>query len=307
MPDICSVLSCPVCGGNLVREGKSLLCRNTDKVHTFDVSKEGYVNLLPPGRGRNSKSGDEAEMIRARTAFLETGAYDKLPDKVAALISRFVPKDSSECITVVDSGCGEGYHSIRFTKGVADITGRDVLLAAFDASKAGAAHAAKAAYRCGVAPKGGIGEDFDGKALASFMTGNIFSLPLKEGCADAVVSMFAPLAWEEMSRILKEDGIVVVTASGKDHLSEMREVIYKEVIKKESSPTVGEGFEEVYRTGVKYKITLGSGRDIMNLFGMTPFCHRTPAEAVMRLEAIEKLTLTVDTDYYVFRKKNKPN
>ena len=301
MPDICKILSCPVCGGDLTREGKSLLCRSTEKVHTFDGAKEGYVNLLPPGRGRNARSGDEAEMIRSRSAFLETSSYDKLSDEVASLISKFAPEDTST-ITVVDSGCGEGYHSIRFTKGISDITGRDVLLAAFDASKAGAAHAAKAAYRAGVAPKGGVGEVFDGRALASFMTGNIFSLPLKESCADAVVSMFAPLAWEEMSRILGEKGIVIVAASGIDHLTEMREIIYKEVIKKESSVKVGDGFEEVCRTNVKYKITLDKSCDIMNLFGMTPFCHRTPAEAVKRLSETESLTLTVDTDFYVFRK-----
>lgn len=302
MPDICTVLSCPVCGGDLTRERKSLLCRSTEKVHTFDVAKEGYVNLLPPGRGRNARSGDEAEMIRSRSAFLETSSYDKLSDEVAALIAKFVPIDESSQITVVDSGCGEGYHSIRFTRGLSDLTGREVLLAAFDASKAGAAHASKAAYRKGVSPKGGVGEAFDGRALASFMTGNIFSLPLKENCADAVVSMFAPLAWEEMSRILKDHGIVVVAASGTDHLTEMREIIYKEVIKKESDVKVGEGFEEVYRTNVKYKITLDKSCDIMNLFGMTPFCHRTPAEAVKRLEEAESLTLTVDTDFYVFRK-----
>lgn len=302
MPDILSILSCPVCGGALVREGKSLLCRSTEKVHTFDVAKEGYVNLLPPGRGRNSRSGDEAEMIRARSAFLETGAYDRLSDEIASLIARFAPFRESAPLTVVDSGCGEGYHSIRFTKGVLDLTGRDVLLAAFDASKSGAAHGAKAAYRAGLSSKGGVGEAFDGKALASFMTGNIFSLPLRDGASDAVVSMFAPLAWEEMSRVLSEDGIVVVSASGRDHLTEMREIIYDEVIKKDSSVTADGGFSEVYKTNVKYKITLDSSSAIMSLFGMTPFCHRTPAEAVARLEAKKSLTLTVDTDFYVLRK-----
>ena len=41
-------LRCPVCGGMFGREPSLLRCSNG---HCFDLAKEGYVNLLPPGKG----------------------------------------------------------------------------------------------------------------------------------------------------------------------------------------------------------------------------------------------------------------
>jgi len=303
MNDICSILACPVCGGDLKREGGSLLCRATEKTHTYDVSKEGYVSLLPPGKGRNSRSGDEAAMIKARSNFLETGAYDKISDSIAEIIAKYAPRRTDLPLTVIDSGCGEGYHSIRIAKESARIAKYPVRLAAFDASKAGAAHGAKSAVRQAVSPKGGVGEYWESDALVSFMTGNIFSLPVKDSCADAVVSMFAPLAWEEMSRVLNGDGIVIVAASGEDHLYEMREIIYRDVIKKAPSPTVGEGFSEICRVSVRYSAALDGSDTIMALFGMTPFCHRAPREGADRLREKDKLTVTVHTELFVYRKQ----
>lgn len=303
MNDICSILACPVCSGELKREGASLLCRTTSKVHTYDVSRDGYVNLLPPGKGRNSRSGDEAAMIRSRSAFLETGAYDSISDAIAELICRCAPRRDGHPITVIDSGCGEGYHSIRIARESARISGEKIMLAAFDASKAGAAHGAKSAARCALSPKGGVGEAWDGDVLISFMTGNIFSLPVKDRCADAVISMFAPLAWDEMSRILSDDGIVVVAASGEHHLYEMREVLYKDVITKAPCPTVGDGFEEICRRTVRYQTELAERDTICALFGMTPFCHRSPREGAERLCEMEKLTVTVHTELFVYRKQ----
>ena len=43
-------LVCPVCGRKLERKDKSFVCEAS---HCFDISKEGYVNLL---HGKN-KSG----------------------------------------------------------------------------------------------------------------------------------------------------------------------------------------------------------------------------------------------------------
>lgn len=302
MSNICSILACPVCGGELTREGGSLLCRQTEKIHTYDVSREGYVSLLPPGKGRNSRSGDENAMIRSRSAFLESGAYDNISDSIGVLIDRFAPRHAVGALTVIDSGCGEGYHSLRIAKKSCELSSDHIMLAAFDASKAGAAHGAKAGARAGLSPKDGVGAEWDRDILVSFMTGNIFSLPVKAGCADAVVSMFAPLALDEMSRVLADDGIVVVAASGEDHLYEMREIIYNDVIKKAPSPKMGDGFTEVCRETVRYKTHLRDSDTIMALFGMTPFCHKAPREGAERLRERKELTVTVHTELFVYRK-----
>ena len=295
------IIRCPLCAAPLERVGKSLVCTGSEKRHTYDVAREGYVNLLPPGKGKNAHTGDDAAMVRARMEFLSTGAYEKLSDEVARLIG--VCTDGGE-VTVIDSGCGEGYHTCRFTSALRD-AGRRVRTAAFDASKHAAAAGAKRAVREALAPKDGAGAPFGGDAQAAFAAGNIFALPVADSCADAVVSMFAPIAWEENGRVLKDGGILVVAASGEDHLIEMRQFIYDEVIKKAPEVTPADGFEEVCRSSVRYARELGTSAEIMALFGMTPFCYKTPREAVERLSALEKLTVTVHTDYFVFRRKER--
>ncbi|MBR5446876.1 MAG: methyltransferase domain-containing protein [Clostridia bacterium] len=293
------ILVCPLCASPLHREGRSLVCVGGARRHTYDVAKEGYVNLLPPGKGKNAHTGDEAAMVRARSEFLGTDAYGRLSDEVARLILENVQSDD---VTVIDSGCGEGYHTCRFTSAVRD-AGRRVYTAAFDASKHAAAAGAKRAVRSALSAKDGVYADFNGDAVCAFMAGNIFSLPVAESAADAVVSMFAPIAWEENRRVLKDGGILVVAASGEDHLLEMRQVIYEEVIKKAPEVVPAEGFEEISRSSVRYTHDLSSSAEIMNLFGMTPFCYKTPREAVERLSAKESLSVTVHTDYFVFRCK----
>lgn len=42
-PALAQALRCPVCGGPLLLVGRSLRC---PKAHSFDLAKEGYVNLL---------------------------------------------------------------------------------------------------------------------------------------------------------------------------------------------------------------------------------------------------------------------
>ena len=293
------ILNCPLCASPLEREGGILVCTGGEKRHTYDVAKEGYVNLLPPGKGKNAHTGDDAAMVRARIEFLSTGAYEKLSDEVARLIHGCVPFGD---VTVIDSGCGEGYHTCRFTSALSGF-GRRVRTAAFDASKHAAAAGAKRAVREALAAREGVGAPFDGDAQAAFAAGNIFSLPVADSCADAVVSMFAPIAWDENRRVLKDGGILVVAASGEDHLLEMRQFIYDEVIKKAPEAVPADGFEEVCRSSVRYTHSLASSAEIMNLFGMTPFCYKTPREAVERLSALESLAVTVHTDYFVFRCK----
>ena len=64
--DFSPFLICPHCGGALQREGGSLLCDGrTGRKHCYDIAAAGYVNLLPPGKGGNAHTGDDAGMIAA--------------------------------------------------------------------------------------------------------------------------------------------------------------------------------------------------------------------------------------------------
>ena len=97
---------CPICRKTLEREGMRLVCESN---HSFDIAAKGQVNLL---RAFGSSHGDNADMVKARRQFLESGAYDPMRKAVAALLDAYMPKGG----VLLDSGCGEGYYTEEFAK-----------------------------------------------------------------------------------------------------------------------------------------------------------------------------------------------
>ena len=69
--------------------------------HSFDISRQGYVNLVPG-------PGDSAEMVDARENFLAAGHFARLSAALAEA-TRGVPARGA----VVDIGAGTGHHLAR--------------------------------------------------------------------------------------------------------------------------------------------------------------------------------------------------
>ena len=97
-------LTCPVCGGALHREERSLRC---GAGHCYDLARQGYVNLLRTNRSKDKRHGDDKRMVAARTAFLDAGYYAPLRDAIAAAATEYTTGDAG----VLDAGCGEGYYT----------------------------------------------------------------------------------------------------------------------------------------------------------------------------------------------------
>lgn len=279
-----SNLICPKCSASLTLDGKSLKCGG-ERIHSYDLASSGYVNLLPPGKMNNAKTGDGKDMLRARLAFLSAGYYDIISNSVADMIAAHLERKNK--ISIIDAGCGEGYHLCNITSRLTDKF--QVSAIGVDASKHGADMGAKAARA---------------KALTVFFAaGNIFSLPVADKSADALISMFAPIAGEEAARVLSDDGILVVCASGVRHLWEMRSIIYDSPRENTKGIRCPEGFEVIDEREVCTKVFLPDSETIQNLFTMTPFYHRCPHEGRERLMATEQLEVTVQATVQVFRKK----
>ena len=144
------IFSCPVCKRQLLTEGRVYKCESG---HCFDISKEGYVNLMPSTKSFDS-SGDDKEMVRARTAFLDGGYYSPLRERVAELIKSLCPGSP----VILDAGCGEGYYTSLYSELSPDTFGIDI-------SKSAVRHAAK---RC---------------KEAFFAIGSVYHMPvLDESC-----------------------------------------------------------------------------------------------------------------------------
>ncbi len=294
--NILEILRCPICSGVMQRIDKTIKC---EKGHSFDIAKSGYVNMLPPGKESNAHTGDEREMVRARVNFLAKEYYSEISRTLASIISEY-GNFSAEEITVCDMGCGEGSHTCRIAGELCRITERNVMVLGFDASKYAAECASKLSRARGYMPSLGIGCADSREVSAYFMPANIFRLPTVESSFDAAISMFAPIAGEEAARILKPHGILAVAASGRDHLIEMRNVIYNDVRLADFVPPTQSGFKPIATKNLRYRTEIESPEDIWNLFMMTPFYYKTNAEGRERLLALDHLTVTVDVNYFLF-------
>lgn len=179
-------LRCPVCGAPLHLEHRSLDCPGR---HSFDVAKQGYVNLLGHGVPAHA---DTPEMVAARDRFLSAGHYDPITNAVAHAV-----RDARRILEV---GAGTGHHLAR----VLDHTPSAQGMAA-DISVPACRRSAKAHPR-----------------MASVVADTWAGLPLLDGAVDTVLCIFAPRNPTEFARVLTAGGRVVVVLPRPDHLRELR-------------------------------------------------------------------------------------
>lgn len=265
-----SVLRCPVCGAGVSDRQSSLVCLGK-KMHCFDFASAGYVNLAP---SKASGAGDDAELIRARTAFLDAEYYRPIADAVCAILEKYCPFG-----TVVDAGCGEGYYSMKMAENGSKIIGIDL-------SKRGILHAAKRAKRSGLP--------------ALFAVAGIFDIPVADCCADAVVSLFAPVAEAEFKRILKPNGVLIIAGAGPAHLYSLKRVLYETPYLNEARADLPTGMQCLEQQRLSYAPTV-DGQSLQHLFAMTPYYYRTPKEGVARLAATKQLDVDVELEISVYR------
>lgn len=262
---------CPKCGLPLVENGISALC---PKKHSFDRARAGYYNLLLSASG--GTHGDNAEMVEARRAFLDTGAYKPLSDKVSELAARYISGGA-----VLDIGCGEGYYTDAIYRA---LSGRGVTVSAFDISREACKRAAKRNKEIEL-------------AVAS-----AYKMPVADGSFSGAVNMFSPLAVEEVFRALMPGGIFIMAVPGENHLFGLKRATYKTPYKNELSDTALEGFRLIDSSHIEYDLELKTNADVRALFMMTPYAYRTPPEDKERVLSLASLSTEVDFWVFVYKK-----
>ena len=101
-------LMCPLCGNPLTRQERAWVCENR---HSFDIARQGYVNLLPVQQKRSLQPGDTKEQVASRRAFLDGGFYAPIREELCR-----IAKDHGCAGPILDIGCGEGYYSAHLAK-----------------------------------------------------------------------------------------------------------------------------------------------------------------------------------------------
>ena len=263
------ILQCPVCAQPLFAEGNTLRCSSR---HSFDISKEGYCNLLRSGRAGDSK-GDNKEMALSRRDFLNKGFYAPLAQAVGDCVSRC----TADGDTVLDICCGEGYYtnylSARLPRAYYG----------FDISKNMVRLAAK--RRC-----------------ATFFVANIASVPVKDASVRFAFHLFAPFHAAEFGRVLQQDGVLLTAIPGKDHLYGLKQALYDTPYRNDEQPPQAEGLTLTDTVRVKSHISLNTPEEIRALFQMTPYCYHTPASGMQRLEALKALETDIEFVLLLYKK-----
>ena len=98
-------LLCPICGELLQLTDKQYRC---PKNHSFDVARQGYVNLLAVQQKHSLNPGDTREQVLSRREFLEAGFYAPIAETLIA-----EAKALGISGQILDVGCGEGYYSAQ--------------------------------------------------------------------------------------------------------------------------------------------------------------------------------------------------
>lgn len=272
-----TMFACPLCGSALLREERRLFCR---KGHSFDVAREGYVNLLPVNRRRSKAPGDDGDMVRARTRFLSGGWYEPLRTRLRTLVE----ESGISAPRLLDAGCGEGYYTAALSELVTAMGGR---AAGVDLSKAAVKRAARQCPRAEI-------------AVAS-----VYHLPLADARADLVVNCFSPLAAEEFRRVLRPGGYFLYVVPGARHLWELKEILYDRPYENPEKTEQYPGFRFLRAEPVETSFTLKTPEEIQDLFHMTPYTWKTPRDGVRRLAGCRELTVTAQFRIHIFRREGE--
>ena len=249
------LLACPICNDPLTRFDGALKCRSN---HSYDVAREGYVNLLPAQHRRSRQPGDNAGMVAARTRFLNKGHYVPLVESLQNTIN-----DARLGGPLVDLGCGEGYFTCALAKGISDAYGVDV---------------SKPAIKAACKREKSI----------SWVVGTVSRLPLVDAAFSTATVLMAPMS-PDVARVLTPAGKLCRVTPATTHLRELKQMMYREVQAHDRASTHLSHFDLQQSKRVTFGAALPI-EDLQALVGMTPMRYRVTkslAEAVCDAEITE--------------------
>lgn len=265
------VLMCPICREALTLVDKTWRC---DAQHSYDVAKQGYVNLHVVQHKHSKNPGDTVQSVEARRAFLEAGYYQPLQQAVVDRIQALNVE------RILDIGCGEGYYTSAMQAVVQQCIGVDI---------------AKNAVQ--VAAKR--------NAQVTWVVGTGAVLPVLSESMDLCSSLFSPIPEQEILRVLKARGYLLVVTPAQQHLYAMREALFDQVnphVPEKFVQQLGQNFELVEQQVVDAPLNLDTAA-LTQLIAMTPYAYKAKAEKREQLQQRESLAVTASFQIYLFQKK----
>lgn len=217
--------------------------------HSFDVAKQGYLNLLG---ARPPANADTADMLTARDRVLASGLFNPIADQVA--------KRLASCSTIAEIGAGTGFYLARCLDAS---SGRGIAL---DVSVAAARRAARAHER--------------GASIVADAWG---SLPILSGRLAGLLCVFAPRNVAEFARVLGPNGLLVVVTPTASHLEGLRQRYGLLAIEPDKDARLARSmlghFVGIANVGLDYEVE-ASASVVRDLIAMGPNAFHAVPESV---------------------------
>jgi 23S rRNA (guanine745-N1)-methyltransferase len=275
LADVIDLLRCPHCGGGLELGEGAARCAEG---HSFDVARQGYLNLLP-GNARTG-SADTAAMVRARVDFLAGGHYTPIAEAVADAAVAASPAGDA-----IDLGAGTGYYLAAVLERLPSARGL-----ALDVSK----HALRAAARAH--PR-----------IAAVGCDAWAGLPVRDAAAALAINVFAPRDPVELARVLVPGGSLVVVTPNRDHLAELVSAVgmltVQERKRERLEGKLGTLFEAAGETAVERTLVLDH-TDVAALVAMGPSArHLDEQQVAERVAALpDPLSVSLSVTVATYRR-----
>lgn len=263
-------LLCPICGAPLAKGERALVCLSH---HSFDIARQGYVNLLPVQQKHSQDPGDTREQVLSRRAFLDTGTYAPI---LEALIE--AAREYGASGELLDVGCGEGYYCAGLSQALGlPLTGVDI---SKEAVRAAAARYKGPNWLCATAAH----------------------LPVGDESVGLLTSLFALTLPEEFLRVLRPGGLYIQVVAAEDHLLGLKRIIYDRLTHKEKHTTQElPGLTCLHSQHIAFDFTL-TKEQIPWLFAMTPHLFRIGKAGAARLAQAQTLEDRASCVLNVYRK-----
>jgi 23S rRNA (guanine745-N1)-methyltransferase len=269
-----SLLACTVrgCGRPLERRARSFVCAGG---HSYDVARNGYVNLLQPQDRRSLAAGDSKSAVEARSRLFAAGAGRAI---VSEIVRRVATLDLLAGALVADLGCGSGDALAALAAETAS-TGVGI-----DLSTAAIQHAARRF-----------------PSLTWVVANADRRLPFLDHSVAFVMSVHGRRNASECARVLSPTGFLCVAVPARDDLIELRASVQGEGIERARGQALLAEHEPFFAMlehfAVRERRTLDR-TSLLDLLRGTYRGERTSTAA--RVGALTNLEVTLASDAFLF-------
>lgn len=293
--DKCAIfLTCPIDGEDMKVDKGVVCCSNK---HSFDISQEGYVNMLTNKKRFRKDVGDSKEMVLARAKFLGEGHYDFLSERINQMVienlqdqQSKIKRGQAQC--VLEAGSGTAFYLNNLKTAIEkEMPSVSFCYFGTDVSKYATQFSAKKHKEI------------------SFMVADTYThLPFKNDAVSVLLNIFSPRNPKEFKRLLGNHGLLVSVIPNDNHIQELIEKLGLLKIEEEKEKNVfglfNDFFEKVAEQDCE-RVLVMKPDSIKSFVEMGPNKEYVDEEMIDAIESLGDVKVTTSFKIILYRPRKE--